>query len=55
MQSDGDMALIHYYLQKGHSLKDLLCLNYYEKAIYKASAVLQIETEEKIWQINQKK
>ncbi len=47
MQSDDDMALIHYYLQRGHSLKELLSLDYYEKAIYKASAVLQIETEVK--------
>ena len=51
MRSDDDMAPIHYYLEKGHSLKDLLCLNYYEKAIYKASASLGLEEKINFYKI----
>ena len=41
--------MIHYYLERGHSLKDLLELSYTEKLFLTASMILTGEEERKAY------
>ncbi len=47
MRSDEEVYMLHYYLEKGHSLKSLLNLSYTERLFYMASMELTGEEMEK--------
>lgn len=43
MQQDGEMYMLHYYIQKGWSIKEFLNQSYLEKLTYYASMQLALE------------
>lgn len=49
MRSDEELYMLHYYLEKGHSMKELLSLSFMEKMFMLASMELTGEEMDKAY------